>query len=754
MKRVVILLGFFLIFGSYLYGKSPSFSTYVNPVIPGDHPDPTLTKIGKYFYTSGSSFNPTPKIYRSTDLVHWEVIAQPVSASWTTYGDSPGGGIWGGHMVLYNGVYWHYFGKDAMYFVTADQPEGPWSTPTRVRVPASMPAGLGRDNSIFIDDDGKWYLLTKAGEPNNHIVELGQDGQPTGVVLNISWLNPAPALPYGWAEGPVMWKYNGYYYYSFAQHLVGRQYVMRSDTLTADKSAWTVVSSNSNMFTGPSGNFNTPNHISPAVLLDDGTSWVIAHSYHGTSWKAQGRQGLLCQVTYNTQGFPVIQYPSNNAVQAPNLPSSGIPWMVPKSDMFTNSTLKPEWSFLGYTPDRTWSLTEREGWLYLQPYGGSNTVIQNDGEHSYALITRVDFQPESARDEAGLWIINGPETHQAKVFSTVNSDGKNVLACRFQNTVYEVENTIGAIVWLKLIRDEHKVSGFYSADGLSWIMIGETINVAAIDVEQTQFNNFTGNQQGLYVKGKPAFFDLYIYRDAYTDIPAKNPANHFGVSPTSVYLGGIHNDDWALYAGIEFGNMTSPADQGVDYRKHPEQIHVIASSETSGGTVEVWLDSIDTGQKIAEVHIENTEGWNNYADFTASVGNISGRHDVYLRFKGAENEQLFRMKSFKFNDEQTISSIEDSRKKEGVLSSFSLQQNYPNPFNPSTLIRFKVPYKSFVSLKVTNLLGKEIGELAGKELLAGAYSVPFDASHLASGLYLYTLRANNFVETKKMFVIK
>ena len=217
--------------------------------------------------------------------------------------------------------------------------------------------------------------------------------------------------------------------------------------------------------------FNTPNHISPAVLLDDGTSWVIAHSYHST-WKAQGRQGLLCQVTYNTQGFPVIQYPSNNAVQAPDLPSGGVPWMVPKSDMFTSSTLKPEWSFLGYTPDRTWSLTEREGWLYLQPYGGSNTVIQNDGEHSYSLITRVDFEPESARDEAGLWIMNGPQTHYAKVFSTVNSEEENVLTCSFQSTKYEVKNTIGSTVWLKLIRDEHKITGLYSADGVSWVMIG------------------------------------------------------------------------------------------------------------------------------------------------------------------------------------------------------------------------------------------------------------------------------------------
>ena len=336
MQKLYILFTCFLLVWGDGHGQSPSFETYVNPVIPGDHPDPTLTKIGNNFYTSGSSFNPTPKIYHSSDLVHWEVIAQPVSASWSSYGDSPGGGIWGGHMVLYNGVYWHFFGLHAngrMYFVTADQTEGPWSDPTLVQIPAGVP-GLGIDNSIFIDDDNKWYLLTKNGQQNNHIVELGDDGQPTGVVLDLTWLNPdSEGNPYGWAEGPVMWKHDGYYYYSFAQHLVGEQYVMRSDELTDDESAWEIKQGT--IFTGSRGIYNTPNHISPVVMLDDGTSWCIAHSYNSsTYWYAQGRQGLLCQVTYDDQDFPVIQYPSTNAVQAPVLPSNGIPWTVPRSDMF------------------------------------------------------------------------------------------------------------------------------------------------------------------------------------------------------------------------------------------------------------------------------------------------------------------------------------------------------------------------------------------------------------------------------------
>jgi xylan 1,4-beta-xylosidase len=748
MKSIRLLVIYFLIFCYCIYGQSVSFDTYLNPVIPGDHPDPTLTKIGNDFYTSGSSFNPTPKIYHSTDLVHWEVIAQPVAASWSGYGNSPGGGIWGGHMVFYNGLYWHFFGKGggSMYFVTADQPEGPWSTPTRMQVPSSMPAGLGVDNSIFIDDNGKWYLLTKAGQPNNHIVELGQDGQPTGVVLDLTWLNPAPTYPYGWAEGPVMWKHNGYYYYSFAQHLVGAQYVMRSDTLTDDESAWTIIGNN--IFTGPQNNFSTPNHISPAVLLDDGTSWVIAHSYYNnSSWYAQGRQGLLCQVTYNDQGFPVLQFPSNNAVTAPNLSSSGIPWMVPKSDMFNDSTLHPNWSFLGYTRDDTYSLTERKGWLYLKPYSGENTVIQNDGEHNYSLITRMDFEPESSLDEAGLWIINGPETLQAKVFGSVNDQGKKVFVFSFNTTSYEVENTIDSTVWLKLIRDEHKVSGFYSSNGYTWIQIGEPINASTIDISQTQFNDFTGNQQGLYVKGKPAYFDLYIYRDAYTNISAQSPANKFGVSTTSSYMLSINNNDWAMYAGVEFG--------GNDYQKTPISMELSASSDASGGIVEVWLDSIDTGRKIAECQIDTTGSWTNYQIFRADVDSVSGSHDVYLKFLGTGSEQLFRINWFRFLSEyDTPTSVDNPSGEHGVIQKFQLRQNFPNPFNPITNIRYSIANTSKVTLKVFDVLGTEVQTLVNEVKSPGQYTVALNAQGLASGIYFYQLNAGSFAATKKLMLLK
>ena len=745
-------------------GQSVSFQTFINPVIPGDHPDPTLTRIGNDFYTSGSSFNITPKIYHSTDLVHWEVISQPVSASWNLYGDAPAGGIWGGHMVFYNDSYWHFFSRaNTMYFVKADDPKGPWSQPVRINNPPALPYSLGYDNSIFIDDNNKWYLIVKNGQPNNGIVELGENGQATGTVYNLNWLNPESLdYPYSWAEGPVMWKENGFYYYSFARNVAGGQHYMRTEELTADKDYWWAVADFFETVSNPFALvFRSPNHVSPPVKLNDGTSWVFSQSYsqgNNSEWQGQGRQGLLHQLHYDLDGNVVADYTSNDAVTAPDLPSSGIPWMVPHSDFFNSDKLNPEWSFSGYTPENTHSLTERPGWFRLSPRGKENTIVKNDGEHNYSLITKLDFDPQSDADEAGFWIFNGIETLYAKLNSTMNDSGKKVISFSFTGgTYYEAENTIGNIIWLKLNRENHLLTGYFSSDGVDWIQVGEVIDVSSMDRNQDNDNGWIGTQLGLYVKGGSADFDLFIYRDAYSPIFAQPAANQYGtlrvVNGTApAYLDSIHNNDWALYAGVEFG--------GKDYYKKPVSVEISASSAASGGVVEIWLDSIDTGTKISECTIENTGGWDTFETFTADVDSVSGNHDVYLRFLGTGN--LFRIEWFKFIGENYTppTSVENKSEKNQVHK-FELKQNYPNPFNPITNFEFRISDLpdgkagfGFVVLKVFDVLGNEVATLINEELPAGNHSYRWDAGKLASGVYIYQMKANNFLETKKLMLLK
>jgi rhodanese-related sulfurtransferase len=85
---------------------------------------------------------------------------------------------------------------------------------------------------------------------------------------------------------------------------------------------------------------------------------------------------------------------------------------------------------------------------------------------------------------------------------------------------------------------------------------------------------------------------------------------------------------------------------------------------------------------------------------------------------------------------------------------FALSQNYPNPFNPSTSIRYALPHKSQVLLAVYNTLGQQVATLVQGLKEAGSYEVKFDGTALASGVYFYRLQTSNYVETRKLLLLR
>jgi len=86
--------------------------------------------------------------------------------------------------------------------------------------------------------------------------------------------------------------------------------------------------------------------------------------------------------------------------------------------------------------------------------------------------------------------------------------------------------------------------------------------------------------------------------------------------------------------------------------------------------------------------------------------------------------------------------------------SYLLKQNYPNPFNPSTIISWQLPESKFVTLKIYDVLGNEVASLVNEEKPAGNYEVEFNATNLSSGIYYYKLVAGNFIDVKKMILLK
>lgn len=140
--------------------------------------------------------------------------------------------------------------------------------------------------------------------------------------------------------------------------------------------------------------------------------------------------------------------------------------------------------------------------------------------------------------------------------------------------------------------------------------------------------------------------------------------------------------------------------------------------------------------------------------FIKGNGTTTSTHAYSFTDKNlSEGKYSYRLKQIDFNGAFEYSNVIEAEISSSVKE-FSLNQNYPNPFNPSTSIQYAIGSRQFVTLKVYNLLGKEVASLVNETKEAGSYSLNFDASDLPSGIYIYKLQAGNFTQTRKMTLMK
>ena len=119
-----------------------------------------------------------------------------------------------------------------------------------------------------------------------------------------------------------------------------------------------------------------------------------------------------------------------------------------------------------------------------------------------------------------------------------------------------------------------------------------------------------------------------------------------------------------------------------------------------------------------------------------------------LTFEISSTGQLYWTDSIK----SIVTGIDDGINE--VPTEFSLAQNYPNPFNPTTTIKYSIPKLSFVTIKIYDVLGREVATLVNEEKTIGNYKVEFNGSNLSSGIYFYTLKAGKFTQTRKLVLMK
>lgn len=195
-------------------------------------------------------------------------------------------------------------------------------------------------------------------------------------------------------------------------------------------------------------------------------------------------------------------------------------------------------------------------------------------------------------------------------------------------------------------------------------------------------------------------------------------------------IGWIANGEWLRYT-VNIQNSGT-------YR-----IGLVVSSQNSNGQILVRLDGFVLGSFVS---VPNTGGWQNWQMvYLNSVYLPAGVHQLELRFYNGG----FNLSHLNF--ELLSTNVEDNLIN---LKKFELKQNYPNPFNSKTIITYSIPKNSFVSIKLLDILGKELEQLINEEKSPGTYLIEFESKNLSNGTYLLKMEANGYILIKKIVLMK
>lgn len=184
----------------------------------------------------------------------------------------------------------------------------------------------------------------------------------------------------------------------------------------------------------------------------------------------------------------------------------------------------------------------------------------------------------------------------------------------------------------------------------------------------------------------------------------------------------------------------------------PVELISFLGSSTDGNVTLNWSTATETNNMMFEIERRNEN-----SDFVL-IGFVEGNGSTtepqnysFVDRNVTIGKYYYRLKQIDFDGTFEYS---NEIEVDAAPVSFSLEQNYPNPFNPSTTIKFNLPEKEFVTLKVYDVMGKEVDVILDEEKPAGSNSVEYDATGLASGTYFYKLQAGNKSEVRKMLLIK
>ena len=274
-----------------------------------------------------------------------------------------------------------------------------------------------------------------------------------------------------------------------------------------------------------------------------------------------------------------------------------------------------------------------------------------------------------------------------------------------------------------------------SDGGLNWSLVPEVINFA-----YGRFNNFSNN---LFLAGGPRTYqstdgggnwnEVIELRDELIEFIRLYSINKgFAVGRTGLILK-YYDESIPVELTSFNASIQNENEVRLEWRTATEK-------NNRGFEIERFTPSAEhkTWEKIGFVIGHGTTTESQFYSFT----------DESLQ----SGKYQYRLKQIDFDGAYVYSDTISIELKSPIQ--FKLNQNFPNPFNPTTTINYQLPQAGFVSLKVYDVLGREVAVLVTEEKSAGRYTVNFEAPDLASGIYLYQLRVNDYVSSRKMLLLK
>ncbi len=532
-----------------------------NPVLKGFHPDPCMIRVGDTYYIASSTFEwwPGVRIHESKDMVNWHLLTYPLSEKrlLDMTGDPDSGGVWAPDLSYDNGTFYLVYTdakvtngafKDcANYLTTAKDIRGPWSDPIFLNT-------AGFDASLF-HDDGRKYLVNQYWDPRPYRhpfygIMCTEFSEEKGCLIGeprVIYKGTADRL----AEGPHLYKVNGFYYLFVAQGGTGYAHQSRvararslRDTFETQPGAPLLTT-----LDAPCHPFQKAGHGS--LVQTPAGEWYFAHlmarplhrdaesSIDPRGWCPLGRETAIQKLVWDAEGWPQIVGGHNGAVEV-DAPADATEhkWEpdYPEKDDFDGEKLNLHFQSLRTPLDESiCSLRDRPGHLRL--YGHFSLASAFTQAHiarrwqsfHFEAEVKMAYEPRSFQQFAGLccyydtgnWTCIEMTWHETygRVIDVVNTDlGRS-------ESVYEEHPAPvpdhAEYVYFKVSADGIRYRYFYSFDGAEWTAVPRIFDSARLSDEYIAAARgvaFTGAFVGMFnVDGQgtriPADFDYFRYRE-------------------------------------------------------------------------------------------------------------------------------------------------------------------------------------------------------------------------------------------------